>query len=417
MAYFVFFICAWLALLPGTVWAQDQPVETQPLVENQTAEVDAEADNVPEAPAAEVEQDTESARKTRVGPRPYVPRPELPDSQQARLQALADSSDTEDVQWLQTPYGKFLALYKREYTGDPKGGVILLHNPGQHADWPSSIAKLRQQLPEVGWASLAISLPDIPAPVLPKRTLAVRAVPADSADEEDEQPSSDDEVDVDTASAEPDNSSAEDQTEALSDPGAPPAEVPFNDLVAIDPEQAFALEPAEPTKANGPAIDALVTARLNTAISYMQQQGLYNLVLIGEGVAASWMVAYANSYQPAAGDDPQDQQTTSSVQGVILINAQEAPGALAFDSAPLMASLRLPIFDLLVSQQEQLKHLAKRRLYHARRAHHQRYKQLQLKPFATVSKSQDSLLVRRVRGWLKTQVQGQEVDSYKAESS
>ena len=61
--------------------------------------------------------------------------------------------------WLEAGETRFLGIYTPEISNEAKGGVILLHGMGVHPDWPEVIYPLRTQLPEYGWATLAIQMP------------------------------------------------------------------------------------------------------------------------------------------------------------------------------------------------------------------------------------------------------------------
>lgn len=58
--------------------------------------------------------------------------------------------------------GKFLSLYTEAATAIPKAGVILLHDEGQHPDWPDVISPLRRGLPARGYATLSLQTPILP---------------------------------------------------------------------------------------------------------------------------------------------------------------------------------------------------------------------------------------------------------------
>lgn len=58
--------------------------------------------------------------------------------------------------------GKFLSLYTEAATASPKAGVILLHDEGQHPDWPDVISPLRRGLPAHGYATLSLQAPILP---------------------------------------------------------------------------------------------------------------------------------------------------------------------------------------------------------------------------------------------------------------
>lgn len=51
------------------------------------------------------------------------------------------------------------ALYRPATPAKHKGNIILFHDFGLHADWPSPIRELRQQLPDAGWSTLSVQTP------------------------------------------------------------------------------------------------------------------------------------------------------------------------------------------------------------------------------------------------------------------
>lgn len=59
------------------------------------------------------------------------------------------------------PTGKFLSIYTAA-EGKAKGGVILMHDEGQHPDWPDVISPLRRGLPAHGYATLSLQMPILP---------------------------------------------------------------------------------------------------------------------------------------------------------------------------------------------------------------------------------------------------------------
>jgi len=61
--------------------------------------------------------------------------------------------------WLDDAKAKFFAIYDPDQTGQPKGGVIILHDASSNPDKPEVIRPLRNILPLHGWASISIQLP------------------------------------------------------------------------------------------------------------------------------------------------------------------------------------------------------------------------------------------------------------------
>ena len=53
----------------------------------------------------------------------------------------------------------FAAVQMASQTDTTRGGVILLHGRGFHADWPENIGPLRVGLSEAGWHTLSLQLP------------------------------------------------------------------------------------------------------------------------------------------------------------------------------------------------------------------------------------------------------------------
>lgn len=61
--------------------------------------------------------------------------------------------------WLDDSQTKFFAVFNPDQSGQPKGGVIILHDANSHPDKSEVIRPLRQDLPEHGWATISIQLP------------------------------------------------------------------------------------------------------------------------------------------------------------------------------------------------------------------------------------------------------------------
>ncbi|MDH5435733.1 MAG: alpha/beta hydrolase family protein, partial [Gammaproteobacteria bacterium] len=61
--------------------------------------------------------------------------------------------------WIQSGEDKIFAIYTQETRGDTQGGVILIHDLGNHPDWPAVISPLRTRLPTLGWSTLSLQMP------------------------------------------------------------------------------------------------------------------------------------------------------------------------------------------------------------------------------------------------------------------
>jgi dienelactone hydrolase len=54
---------------------------------------------------------------------------------------------------------QFLGIFSPAQSKKSRGGIILLHDINNHADWPEVISPLRRRLPRFGWNTLSIQLP------------------------------------------------------------------------------------------------------------------------------------------------------------------------------------------------------------------------------------------------------------------
>jgi hypothetical protein len=64
----------------------------------------------------------------------------------------------------------FLGLFYDQLTASPQGAALILHDAGASADWPYLQRQIHRYLPEIGWSTLAISLPLPNTPLAEVRT-------------------------------------------------------------------------------------------------------------------------------------------------------------------------------------------------------------------------------------------------------
>ena len=82
---------------------------------------------------------------------------------QEREDRLTEEMETNlfdgDVISLLPDAGTFAAVEMESQADSTRGGVILLHGRGFHADWPENIGPLRVGLSEAGWHTLSLQMP------------------------------------------------------------------------------------------------------------------------------------------------------------------------------------------------------------------------------------------------------------------
>lgn len=74
---------------------------------------------------------------------------------------------TSKAEWLDAGPVRFLAILEAAQGERRNGGVILLHDNGENADWQQVIAPLRHHLAAKGWDSLSLQMPLAEGPLEP----------------------------------------------------------------------------------------------------------------------------------------------------------------------------------------------------------------------------------------------------------
>ena len=72
---------------------------------------------------------------------------------------IEDSVVEGDVEWLKTNGRQIFSIYTESESEKAKGGVIILHSRGQHANWQSVVKPLRVGLAEQSWHTLSVQMP------------------------------------------------------------------------------------------------------------------------------------------------------------------------------------------------------------------------------------------------------------------
>ena len=292
---------------------------------------------------------------TAAEPAPRVP---LEERSQDSAEALERQLPRDEQQMLQAGEEQFLALWKPANAPEAKGVLILLPGADESADWPRTIKPLRLKLPDIGWSSLSLSLPDsqgapLPEAVLPRTAQAVT---------------------VDTATA------ADSAQAPVQDGEQPPSE---------EAEAAAApAEPVPPATAVDPA--ERVFARIQAGIAFAEQQDAQRIVLLGHGSGAYWAALYLKERQPAA------------IKQLVVV-APQLPAGQTPPLEELIPGLKLATGDFFYKDLAADRGNAVRRLQASKRLAHEGYTQVALKALPGNLEAEQEQLFRRVRGWLEKQ--------------
>lgn len=86
--------------------------------------------------------------------------PRNPARAERHEQALRRQLPASQLRQLEAGDDAYLGLFMAAAQPRPRGGVLLIADRDEHADWPELIGPARRQLSVLGWHTLAISLPN-----------------------------------------------------------------------------------------------------------------------------------------------------------------------------------------------------------------------------------------------------------------
>ncbi|MDM8351045.1 alpha/beta hydrolase family protein [Pseudomonas sp. sp1636] len=273
--------------------------------------------------------------------------------------ALSRQLPSQEQQLLQAGDESFLALWQAANAAEAHGVVVLVAGDGESADWPKVLGPLRRKLPDGGWHSLSLSLPDPQdaQPLAPEIKLASAATAAD------EPP-----ADASTPAAE--GSAAASDT-------APAAPTSQADQPMADPGARHARR---------------IKQRIQAALELARQQQAKHIILLGHGSGGYWSMRYLSEEQPA------------DVRSLLLVDVKPAADASP-GLAELQADLKLTTGDFYYKDRQPERNAAARRAQASKRQEHPAYTQVALKALPGNPEVEQEQLYRRLRGWLSRQLQ------------
>lgn len=261
----------------------------------------------------------------------------------------------DEQQMLQAGDEQFLALWKPANAPEAKGLVILLPGADESADWPRAIKPLRLKLPDVGWSSLSLSLPDSKGAPLPEAVLPRAPEP----------------VTVDTAAAPAEGGEQAPAEDAGAAAPAEPAPAPTPPPAPVDPAER-------------------IFARIQAGIAFAEQQDAKHIVLLGHGDGAYWAALYLKERKPEA------------IKQLVAV-APQLPAGQTPPLEELIPGLKLATGDFFYKDLAADRGNAVRRKQASKRLAHDSYTQIALKALPGNLEAEQEQLFRRVRGWLDKQ--------------
>ncbi|TBV13959.1 DUF3530 domain-containing protein [Stutzerimonas kirkiae] len=323
-------------------------------------------------PAALAEQDAPAAEQPASPPEPPTAAVHLAPDERSESDAKALAMRfAQQLRQLQAGEESFAGFWLPANTAQPRGLVILLPSDGEHADWPDTIAPLRQRLPDAGWHTLSLTLPDPPAFESERP-----ATPAKEDSPPEDEP---------TAASEgepPEEQPPAETTEAgyLPEKTAPPQ----NEDTPVERDTAEK-QPRQERKSRRERIDERITA----ALDFAREQNVKRLVLLGHGTGAYWAARYLGSTD------------TEAVDYLLVISPKQPVDA---DEEVSIAALGLPTADIYYKDDDIARQAARERRNESQRLDHANYGQIALSQLSADPDAARERLQRRVRGWLEKQL-------------
>lgn len=314
-----------------------------------------------EAPAT-TDAATEPAEETRA---PLAERSEV------EATALEQRLEQKEQQQLQAGDESFLALWLPANVAEPSGVVIILPGDDETADWPQSVGPLRSKLPNGGWHSLSLTLPDpnSDAPPLRSAELPTPAPTEDAA--------------TDTTAA-----PAEEGAEGSPDSDEAAAQTSNSQLDSAETATSKVKNIEEQQKAHAER----VLARIESAIGFAEQQQAKTIVLLGHGSGAYWAARYLAERKPA------------KIQNLLLVAAQ-LPAGYTPPLDELIPQLQLATGDFYYKDLAADRQAALKRSQASKRQKHPTYIQIAMKALPGNREAEQEQLYRRIRGWLTLKLQ------------
>jgi pimeloyl-ACP methyl ester carboxylesterase len=281
--------------------------------------------------------------------------------------ALERSLPQADLQKLQAGDDNFLALWKPANTDDPKGTVVIVPGADESADWPEAVGPLRRKLPDAGWASLSITLPD---------------ALSDGSD-----PREEDAATGEASTGDKDKKEAA-KKEPAKDAPKDAAATEASAAAAAEKEAAATAAKAAAAQEREKAAADRIFARIDSAIAFAQQNKARTIVLLGHGNGAYWAARYTS------------EKPSPLVQHFVMVSAREP-----VDAKPLLAALvptlKVKTSDFVFKGWPNEQRAAQDRLQASKRVKGSAFTQIQLTAIPGNKAAEQEQMFRRVRGWLE----------------
>ena len=319
---------------------------------------------------------TENSETPTITPRlsSALPRNKYPPDEKSHMQTLAKHLPEDGLVWVEHYPEPFLAYWQPDRSGIPKGALLILHAEGANPVWQNTTRPLHESLPDYGWATFAIALPNHDAKPIPKRSIPVKTAVV--------------KIDESDAAVEADQPSEESEND---------------DQIAVSvPPETEAIDNTPP------ALD-VIDGRLESALRFLHDQGQFNIVIMGSGVNAVIAQQFSTRITPKIENANLQGQLEKPIRAMVLVNSKNKLPTAAEEFVEWFSDAELPVLDVFFEHDPRNQHYAKQRKRLAKQKNLQAYQQVALKEISSEHVWRENKLSRRIRSFLEKNASGVEV--------
>lgn len=294
--------------------------------------------------------------------------------------------------WLETAANeRFLGLWQADRSGNPLGALLIIHSEGENLAWPDTTIPLHETLPDYGWATLALSLPEPTQSPTPKRTLPIktRRIPkADSQDEPKENKEKEKNKESETMIAEEKKLGNDEIKNAMA--------------AKIDTPKMADKEP------NRVLPEATTEQRLEAALRFLHDRGQFNIVILGNGIGAIRANTFLNNTTPTIDDESLGD--AKPFRAMVLLNSRNRLPTMKQDYNDWFSDPEIPVLDIFLDSDPRNQIAARNRRIIAKQRKLVTYKQVKLSHLNHTQTGRENILSRRIRGYLNVNAIGVEAN-------
>ncbi|MGH1486933.1 MAG: DUF3530 family protein [Cellvibrionaceae bacterium] len=372
--YYAIFLFT-LSLFNVNSWAQDNTETKEP--DTAATESSEESEQVADEEPAAQQKPVRLSGNT--------PRARKPTSEDESMKILADYLPQESLLWLENRDERFLSIWQKDRSGDPKGALLIVHAEGEHPAWPNTTKPLHDTLPDYGWATLAISLPTPDLPKVPDRTLPTKVKLVVKTKVDDTQESNEE--------------TPEEGKEAAKN-----SETKKAPQVAQRPP---------PKMEKSVSAELRSEKRLEAALRFLHDQGQFNLIIMGNGSGAIRAHDFLDKITPKISNPKLKESFEKPVRAMVILNGRNQLPTMKNNYGGWFSDPEIPVLDIFIETDYRNSADAKKRKVLARQKKVDIYKQVRITETFGEKSWGENQLSRRVRSFLDTNAVGIEVKNAK----